>query len=115
LPGQDPEGLIGRQLDGPGSLIALEIVGGYEAAARFIAACTLVTHAVSLGGVDSLVQHPASLTHRPVAPHARPGGGIVRLSIGLEHVEDLADDLFAALDQVCTPVTETIRELQPHN
>jgi cystathionine gamma-synthase/methionine-gamma-lyase len=115
LPGQDPQHLIGRQLDGPGSLIALEIVGGYDAAAKFIAACTLVSHAVSLGGVDSLVQHPASLTHRPVAAHARPGGGIVRLSIGLEHVEDLADDLFAALDQLCVPALDTVRVLQAHN
>ena len=100
LPGQDPRGLLGRQLDGPGSLIALEIVGGYEAAARFIEGCRLVSHAVSLGGVDSLVQHPASLTHRPVAAHARPDGGVVRLSIGLEHVDDLTADIVAALDRV---------------
>ena len=98
LPGCDPEGLLGTQLDGPGSMIALELAGGYDAAVRFIQALTLVTNAVSLGGVDSLVQHPASLTHRPVAPAARPGGGIVRLSIGLEHVDDLAADILAALD-----------------
>lgn len=98
LPGQDPLGLLGRQMEGPGSLIALEIVGGYDAAARFIEGCRLVTHAVSLGGVDSLVQHPASLTHRPVAPEARPDGGVVRLSIGLEHVDDLAADITGALD-----------------
>ena len=60
--------------------------------------CELITHAVSLGGVDSLVQHPASLTRRPVAAHARPGAGIVRPSIGLEHVDDLFADLTAALD-----------------
>jgi cystathionine gamma-synthase/methionine-gamma-lyase len=53
---------------------------------------------VSLGGVDSLVQHPASLTHRPVAGEAKPGAGVVRLAIGLEHVDDLTDDLMAALD-----------------
>ena len=98
LPGCDPEGLLGTQLDGPGSMIALELAGGYDAAVRFIQALTLVTNAVSLGGVDSLVQHPASLTHRPVASEARPGGGIVRLSIGLEHVDDLAADILAALD-----------------
>ena len=73
LPGQDPAGLIGTQLDGPGSIIALELAGGYDAAARFTESCELVTHAVSLGGVDSLVQHPASLTHRPVAGEAKPG------------------------------------------
>jgi methionine-gamma-lyase len=98
LPGQDPKGLLGRQIDGPGSLITLEIVGGYAAAARFIEATRLFTHAVSLGGIDSLVQHPASLTHRPVAAHARPGAGIVRLSIGLEHVDDLTADIVGALD-----------------
>lgn len=98
LPGQDPTGLIGTQCAGPGSLIALDLAGGYEAAVRFTEACALVTHAVSLGGVDSLVQHPASLTHRPVAAAAKPGAGIVRLSIGLEHVDDLASDLLAALD-----------------
>ncbi|WP_350349901.1 PLP-dependent aspartate aminotransferase family protein [Agromyces sp. G08B096] len=97
LPGQDPAGLLGRQLDGAGSIIALDL-GGFEVAARFTEACDLVTHAVSLGGVDSLVQHPASLTHRPVAGEAKPGAGIVRLSIGLEHVDDLAADLLRALD-----------------
>ena len=98
LPGQDPAGLVGTQLEGPGSIIALELAGGYDAAARFTEACELVTHAVSLGGVDSLVQHPASLTHRPVAGEAKPGAAVVRLSIGLEHVDDLTADLMAALD-----------------
>jgi cystathionine beta-lyase/cystathionine gamma-synthase len=98
LPGQDPRGLLGRQLAGAGSIIALELVGGYEAAARFTESCELVEHAVSLGGVDSLVQHPASLTHRPVVGEAKPGAGVVRLSIGLEHVDDLTDDLMRALD-----------------
>lgn len=97
LPGQDPRGLLGRQLDGPGSIIAVELAGGYDAAARFTESCTLITHAVSLGGIDSLVQHPASLTHRPVAGHAKPGAGIVRLSIGLEHVDDLTEDVLTAL------------------
>lgn len=98
LPGQDPAGLIGTQLAGPGSMIAIELVGGYAAAACFTESCELVTHAVSLGGVDSLVQHPASLTHRPVAGDAKPGAGVVRLSIGLEHVDDLTADLMTALD-----------------
>jgi cystathionine gamma-synthase/methionine-gamma-lyase len=98
LPGQDPAGLVGTQLAGPGSIIALELAGGYAAAARFTESCELVTHAVSLGGVDSLVQHPASLTHRPVVGEAKPRAGVVRLSIGLEHVDDLTADLMAALD-----------------
>ncbi|HEY4267187.1 MAG TPA: PLP-dependent aspartate aminotransferase family protein [Galbitalea sp.] len=102
LPGQDPRGLIGAQSrgaqsDGAGSLIALDLVGGYDAAAKFIAGLRLFSHAVSLGGIDSLVQHPASLTHRPVAPEARPSAGVVRLSIGLEHVDDLTHDIESAL------------------
>ena len=97
LAGQDPAGLIGTQSEGAGSVIALDL-GDYDRAVRFIEACELVTHAVSLGGIDSLVQHPASLTHRPVATEAKPGAGIVRLSIGLEHIDDLAADLLSALD-----------------
>ncbi|QDZ13735.1 PLP-dependent transferase [Humibacter ginsenosidimutans] len=97
LPGQDPLGLLGRQLEGPGSLISIDL-GDYDSAVRFTQGCRLVSHAVSLGGVDSLVQHPASLTHRPVASDAKPHAGVVRLSIGLEHVDDLTADLMAALD-----------------
>jgi methionine-gamma-lyase len=107
LPGQDPRNLLGRQLGGAGSISAVELAGGYDAAARFTESCELIEHAVSLGGIDSLVQHPASLTHRPVAGEAKPGAGIVRLSIGLEHVEDLSDDLMAALaaaDAVSQPL-----------
>ena len=102
LPGQDPQALLGRQSSGAGSIIALDLAGGFEAAVRFTEACRLITHAVSLGGVDSLVQHPASLTHRPVEAGARPAAAVVRLSIGLEHVDDLMADILAALDLVAT-------------
>ncbi|WP_167138430.1 PLP-dependent aspartate aminotransferase family protein [Diaminobutyricimonas sp. TR449] len=98
LPGGDPAGLLGRQLAGAGSMLALDLAGGFDAAVAFTEALQLITHAVSLGGVDSLAQHPASLTHRPVAAAAKPGGGIVRLSIGLEHIDDLVIDLERALD-----------------
>ncbi len=97
LPGCDPDRLLGRQLEGPGSMLSIELKGGYAAAAKFIESLRLVSHAVSLGGVDTLAQHPASLTHRPVAAEAKPGGGIVRISIGLEHVDDLHEDLLHAL------------------
>ena len=108
LPGRDPRGVLGRQLAGGGSLLALELAGGYAAAARFVESCELATHAVSLGGVDTLVQHPASLTHRPVAPEARPGAGLVRVSVGLEHVDDLTVDLLQALDAALTPSTGSV-------
>lgn len=93
----DPRGLVGTQMSGPGSLLAFELAGGHAAAATVAAGCRLITHAVSLGGVDTLVQHPAGLTHRPVAAEARPGEGLLRISVGLEDVEDLWDDLAAAL------------------
>lgn len=93
----DPAGLVGRQLSGTGSLLAFEVRGGAPAAATVAGACRLITHAVSLGGVDTLIQHPASLTHRPVAGDAKPGGGLLRLSVGLEDPEDLRADLERAL------------------
>lgn len=97
IDGADPHGLLGRQLRGPGAMLSIDLTGGYEAAQRLTRSTRWFTHAVSLGGVDSLIQHPASLTHRPVAPEARPGAGLVRLSVGLEGVEDLWSDLDAAL------------------
>jgi methionine-gamma-lyase len=92
----DPRGLVGTQMAGPGSVLAVELAGHDEAAA-VAGRCRLITHAVSLGGVDTLVQHPAALTHRPVAAEARPGDGLLRLSVGLEHADDLWADLTAAL------------------
>jgi methionine-gamma-lyase len=95
----DPEGLVGRQMRGPGAMISLDLVGGYAHAAQMIKRLRLFTHAVSLGGVDSLIQHPAGLTHRIVAEDARPNPGIVRLSIGLEDVADLRADLDQAIGE----------------
>lgn len=94
----DPQGILARQQSGPGAMIAVELVGGYAAAARVTEHVALFTHAVSLGGVDSLIQHPAALTHRPVPPEARPAANVLRLSIGLEDVRDLIADLEGALD-----------------
>ncbi|HEX5597158.1 MAG TPA: aminotransferase class I/II-fold pyridoxal phosphate-dependent enzyme [Micromonosporaceae bacterium] len=94
----DPAGLLGRQMRGPGAMLSIQLAGGYEQAVRVTNGVRLFTHAVSLGGVDSLIQHPASLTHRPVPAHARPGADIVRLSIGLEDPDDLRLDLAQALD-----------------
>ncbi|MEU4777065.1 PLP-dependent transferase [Micromonospora sp. NPDC023633] len=96
----DPAGLVGRQMSGPGSLLAFEVRGGAPAAAAVANACRLITHAVSLGGVDTLIQHPASLTHRPVEGEARPCGGLLRISVGLEDAEDLRADLAQALAEL---------------
>jgi methionine-gamma-lyase len=99
LPECDPRQLVGRQMSGPGAVLAFAVRGGIEAAARVAGACTLITHAVSLGGVDTLIQHPASLTHRPVQDAAKPHASVLRLSIGLEDAEDLRADLERALEQ----------------
>lgn len=93
----DPHGLVGRQMAGPGAILSFEVDGGFEQAARAASACELITHAVSLGGVDTLIQHPASLTHRPVTDDAKPAAALLRLSVGLEDAEDLWADLSAAL------------------
>ncbi len=93
----DPRGLLVRQMRGTGAMVAVALRGGFEATARLTSSVKLFTHAVSLGGVDSLIQHPAALTHRPVAAEARPSPNLVRLSVGLEHVDDLIADLDRAL------------------
>ncbi|OAB58343.1 cystathionine gamma-synthase [Leptolyngbya valderiana BDU 20041] len=105
LDGQDPDGLIGQQMHGPGTVLAFELTD--QAKARtLLETLTLITPAVSLGSVDTLIQHPASLTHRVVAEEDRIETGIspglLRLSVGLEELEDLWADLeqaMALLDQ----------------
>lgn len=98
LPGADPQGLVGRQMDGPGAMVAFD-VGSFDRAERVCGALRLITHAVSLGGVDTLIEHPAALTHRVVAEEAQPGAGLLRVSVGLEDPQDLIDDLRQALDR----------------
>ncbi|NUP46225.1 MAG: PLP-dependent transferase [Catenulispora sp.] len=97
LPDCDPLHLVGRQMSGPGAVFAMSVRGGYHAAARTADSVKLITHAVSLGGVDTLIQHPASLTHRPVTADAKPHASVLRVSVGLEDPEDLYADLERAL------------------
>jgi cystathionine beta-lyase/cystathionine gamma-synthase len=84
-------------------MIAFEVRGGYEAARGLLGSVELITPAVSLGSVDTLIQHPAGLTHRIVSEEAQQqsgiGPGLIRLSVGLEDVEDLWSDLSNALYQ----------------
>lgn len=102
LSGGDPLGLVGRQLSGPGSMIAFRPTGGYDRASRMMKAVDMITPAVSLGSVDTLIQHPAGLTHHVVAEDARDAHGIspdlLRLSVGIEHPDDVWADLERALD-----------------
>lgn len=94
--------LAERQMDGPGSVIACELVGGYDAGVRMLESLELMTLAVSLGGVETLVEHPASMTHAGMSKEDLEGcgitAGLVRLAVGCESEEDLARDLSAALD-----------------
>lgn len=93
--------LLGTQMRGAGTMISMELRGGHDAASAVMRAVKLIMPAVSLGSVDSLIQHPAGLTHRVVsAADQRACGitpGLVRLSVGIEHVEDIWADLDQAL------------------
>ncbi len=93
--------LVASQMRGPGALLAFEMQGGHRAAAAVMKSVRLITPAVSLGSVDSLIQHPAGLTHRVLDEATRQANGIsaglLRLSAGIEHVDDLWADLEQAL------------------
>ena len=102
MPGCDPEGLVGRQMRGPGAVLAFELHGGLRAASIVMEHVRLITPAVSLGSTDTLIEHPAGLTHRVCTGASRAESGIddglLRISVGLEDVDDLWRDLHAALD-----------------
>lgn len=93
--------LLGTQMRGPGCLIAFEMKAGYSAAAAVMSHVELMTPAVSLGAVDTLIQHPSGLTHRVVSDEAKLATGItpglLRLSLGIENVEDIWLDLDQAM------------------
>ncbi len=93
--------LARRQMSQAGGMIALELKGGFTAGRAFMDALRLCTRAVSLGDAETLVQHPASMTHSTYSPEEQEAHGIspglVRLSVGLEEVADLRADLEQAL------------------
>jgi methionine-gamma-lyase len=93
-----------RQCLGPGSMVAFEVEGGEPGAFRLLNALQLIKLAVSLGGTESLAEHPATMTHAdiPAADQERMGIGpsMVRLSLGVEHYEDIIADLEQALAAV---------------
>ncbi len=93
--------LARKQMKHPGFMLSFELRGGYEAGLRFINGLQLCTSAVSLGTPDTLVSHPASTTHFGVPRDARIRSGItdglIRMSVGLETVEDILADLETAL------------------
>jgi cystathionine gamma-lyase len=93
--------LAKRQMRGFGGIITARIKGGLEGATRLLERCQLFTLAESLGGVESLIEHPAIMTHASVPPHVRAelgiDDGLVRLSVGIEDADDLIQDLRSAL------------------
>jgi len=95
--------LMKRQMAGPGAMISFGVKGGLPAARDMINGLRLIKRAVSLGGVESLIEHPASMTHSGIPREEREQAGItddlVRFSVGCEAWEDLADDLDQALRQ----------------
>ncbi|HEY0662512.1 MAG TPA: O-succinylhomoserine (thiol)-lyase [Lysobacter sp.] len=92
-----------RQQDGFGAMLSVEIEGGVDAVRAFLDGLECFTLAESLGGVESLIAHPATMTHAAMTPEARAaagiGDGLLRLSVGIEHADDLVADIAAALER----------------
>jgi cystathionine beta-lyase/cystathionine gamma-synthase len=103
LPTHPQHDLAKRQMRGFGGMLAFE-VGSLEAARRLLNTVKLMSLAESLGGVETLISHPATMTHASVpAEHRQAIGitdGLVRISAGIEDIDDLKDDLSRALDAV---------------
>ena len=93
--------LAARQMRAPGGMITLILRGGLESARRMLESCRIFALAESLGGVESLIEHPAIMTHASLPAAQRDALGIsdslIRLSVGVEDVEDLREDLEQAL------------------
>ncbi|HSE13188.1 MAG TPA: PLP-dependent aspartate aminotransferase family protein [Rudaea sp.] len=93
--------LAKRQMDGPGGIISIEVKGGLRKARRVLERCRLFALAESLGGVESLIEHPAIMTHASVPPANRKklgiSDGLIRLSVGVEDIADLRAELDDAL------------------
>jgi methionine-gamma-lyase len=104
LPDHPQHKIAKKQMDGFGSMISFGVKGGLEGGRTLMNGVQLFTLAVSLGGIESLIEHPASMTHASVPRHEREDAGItdelVRISVGCEDVADLKDDLDQALSKV---------------
>jgi methionine-gamma-lyase len=101
LPGHPGHELARRQMKAFGAMMSFEVKGGYEGGKRVMDGVKIFFRAASLGDTRSLIVHSASTSHRAVAPEQRQAigitDGLVRLSVGIEAVEDLIDDLDQAL------------------
>ncbi|HEX3070456.1 MAG TPA: aminotransferase class I/II-fold pyridoxal phosphate-dependent enzyme [Thermoanaerobaculia bacterium] len=108
LPSHPQFKLAQQQMDGPGSIIAFELRGGVTAGSILMNSVRMITLAVSVGGVESLIEHPASMTHKsvPESEQRKQGitAGLVRLSAGCEDLDDLLADLTQAMAHVTAAV-----------
>jgi methionine-gamma-lyase len=108
LPSFAQRTLAQEQMDKPGGMIALELHGGIDAGKAFINGLSMIHCAVSLGDAETLVQHPASMTHSPYTPEERArhgiSDGLVRLSVGLEATDDIIADILQSLDRLQPPI-----------
>ena len=100
-----PQFELGRRLmRGPGAMISFGLKGGLDAGRKLMNAVEFCVLAVSLGGIETLIQHPASMTHSKLSAEAKKQGGItddlVRLSVGIEESEDIIADLDNALSKI---------------
>jgi len=104
LPEHEQYDIAQRQMEGFGSMIAFGVKRGREGGKILLNNVKIFTLAVSLGGVESLIEHPASMTHASVPADEREKAGIldelVRVSVGCEDFEDLRDDLEQALNRI---------------
>ena len=103
LPTHPGHELAARQQDGPGAMVSFNLRGGEAAVRAFVEGLECMTLAESLGGVESLVAHPATMTHASMTPEAREEAGIsedlLRISVGIESTGDLVRELEQALDR----------------
>jgi len=104
LPEHPQYAIAKSQMDGFGAMLCFGVKGGLEGGRMLLNNVGLITLAVSLGGVESLIEHPASMTHASVPRKEREQAGIldelVRLSVGCEDFEDLREDLDQALNRI---------------
>jgi cystathionine gamma-synthase len=106
--------LAARQQRGFGAMLSFELEGGEAAVRAFLDGLNYVTLAESLGGVESLIAHPATMTHAAMSAEARMaagiGDGLLRLSVGIEALADLSADLDAALQRAQQALPQIRRE-----
>jgi cystathionine gamma-lyase len=111
--------LANDQMSGHGGVLSFDLAGNLADTERFVAALDEFTLAVSLGGVESLIEHPASMTHSPLPAEERAELGItdtlLRASVGVEHPKDLIADLERGFEAMAAATEENVAEATPND